>query len=53
MASPTTQSKKIRANKKTNAGKNRKRAIRRAARIQSEDRLEQALGERISLPTCR
>ena len=53
MASPTTQTKKVRANKRVKSGKNRKRDVRRAARIQSEKRLEEAIGEKISLPTCR
>lgn len=53
MASNTTQTKKIRAAKRVKSGKNRKRAVRRAARIQSEERLEQALGERIALAACR
>ena len=53
MASNTTQTRNIRMRKRTTSGKNRKRAIRRAERIQSEDVLEKALGERIPLPTCR
>lgn len=53
MASNTTQTKKIRSAKRVKAGKSRKRAERRAARLQSEKVLEVALGEHFNLPTCR
>ncbi len=51
MASNSKQTKRIRTNKVKNSGKSRKHEIRRAQRIQSEDRLEAALGERIPLKT--
>ncbi len=53
MASNSKQTKRIRANKARNAGKGRKHEIRRAQRIQSETRLEAALGEKIPLDTVR
>jgi len=53
MASPTRVSDRIRKAKKTSSGQNRKRDNARAQRIQSEKKLEAALGEKHSLPTIR
>ena len=49
MASNSKQTERIRANKVKGSGKGRKSAIRKAQRIQSEARLEAALGEKIPL----
>ncbi|GEM_PF-3056444 len=49
--SKTTQRK--RKNKRVKSGSTRKRELRRDQRIQAEKRLEEALGEKISLPPTR
>lgn len=49
MASPTTQTKKIRKHKRRTCGAARKAIQRRDHRLQSEKVLEKALGEPISL----
>ena len=51
MASITTIVRRIRKHKHRSAGAARKLAIRRAQRIQSEHKLELALGEKIPLKT--
>ena len=53
MASNSQQTERIRANKARSGGKGRKHAIRKAQRIQSEIRLEAALGEKIPLASVR
>ncbi|MFZ4577214.1 MAG: hypothetical protein ACOYOB_02370 [Myxococcota bacterium] len=53
MSSPTHSTDRIRKAKKTSAGQGRKREQARAQRIQSEKKLEAALGEKVSLPTIR
>lgn len=53
MASNSKQTERIRANKVRSSGKSRKHEIRRAQRIQSEIRLEAALGEKIPLASVR
>ncbi len=53
MASNMKRSKAIRKHKLRTRGKGRKREIRRAQRIQSEARLEAALGEKIPLEAVR
>jgi hypothetical protein len=53
MASNSRVSERIRKAKKTASGQNRKRDTAREQRIQSEKKLEAALGEHISLPTVR
>jgi ribosomal protein L29 len=53
MASNSRVVKRIRKAKKTAMGQQRKREVARAHRIQSEKKLEAALGEHISLPTIR
>jgi len=49
MASPTTQTKKVRKHKRRTCGAARKAAIRREHRLHSEKVLEKALGEKITL----
>ena len=53
MASNAKRSKAIRKHKLRTRGKGRNRAIRRAQRIQSETKLEAALGEKIPLESVR
>lgn len=53
MASNTTRTRNIRKAKARAAGAGRKKEVRRAQRDIAEDKLERALGERISLPTVR
>lgn len=53
MASPTRVTDRRRANKNTRSGQTRKRATAHEQRVQSELKLEQALGEKFSLPTIR
>ena len=53
MASNTRVTERVRKTKKTTNGQTRKRATAREQRLQSEARLEAALGEKIALPTIR
>ena len=53
MASNTRVTERVRKSKKTSNGQGRKRSIARDQRLQSEARLEAALGEKIALPTVR
>lgn len=53
MASPTRVSDRKRQAKKTASGQNRKRDTAREHRLNAEKKLEEALGEKFSLPTIR
>ena len=53
MASNTRVTERVRKAKKTAAGTGRKRDIAREHRINSERKLEEALGEKFTLPTVR
>lgn len=53
MASPTRSTDRIRKAKNVRSGQARKRVVAREQRLQSEKRLEEALGEKFSLPTIR
>lgn len=53
MASNSRVTERVRKAKRTKNGQDRKRTIAREQRIQSERKLEAALGEKISLPTIR
>ncbi len=53
MASNSRVSERVRKAKKTANGQKRKRAIAHQQRLASEQKLERALGEKVSLPTIR
>ena len=53
MGSISKKTKRIRSNKRVASGASRKRDIRRDQRIQSEKRLQEALGEKIPLTSVR
>jgi hypothetical protein len=53
MASNSRVTERVRKAKRTKNGQDRKRTTAREQRIQSERKLEAALGEKISLPTIR
>lgn len=53
MASPTRVTDRVRKAKRTASGATRKRDIAREHRFNSERKLEEALGEKFTLPTVR
>lgn len=53
MGSNSKKTKRIRRNKTIASGSGRKRLLRRDQRVQSEKRLQEALGEHIPLPSVR